>query len=642
MRRLAVVFAGTLLAFQALALVGAQSASAAVTACSFSGGSLTIGITASTGTYFTQDPAGNILVGGVKTDTIAGCNLSVAATTANTTAINVNGPAGLSNTDEAAEIDMVDSGGSSGIDWGAINWTINLGANGPDGDSFTVYNETSDTSIETDWGASGVDLNGDGDLDVVLSGVELFGDFNNASTEDQVVNAGGTTATGAAFPFAFGNTLDCSAQGVLGITCGISGGNGDDTLTGGTGNDFIDSAGTGDDVLAGGLGDDTLDGDGDEDAVDYSASATAVNVNLTTGIATGEGLDSLLGIEDIIGSAQGDTLTGSSGDNWITPGPGDDTIDGKDGEDTLDYSDATAAVTVDMAAGTETGGSGSDTFSHMEDAVGSDFDDSFADNQSDDNVYDGGGGNDLFTQGAANGTDEDSIDGNKGVDTVDYSLRTEDLFVSLTGASSGGTNEDDEILNVENAMLGSGDDEFFGSGFNNTVFPGGGTNVLNGSGGIDTLNYSVGYTTGVTVNMTGGGVSGGGAADSATAFENAIGTDFNDVLLGSDVTFGTNGANLLRGGKGNDLLSGNAGPDFLVGGPGNDSVRGGSGDDTMKGSKGNDNLRGGSGDDDIFGGPGKDTCNGGGGADHIVGCEKHSGLRLASVAHAARALAVKP
>ena len=55
------------------------------------------------------------------------------------------------------------------------------------------------------------------------------------------------------------------------------------TLVGGAGNDTV-TGGDGDDFVAGGLGNDTLNGGtAGEDAVDYSASATAVTVTLGGG-----------------------------------------------------------------------------------------------------------------------------------------------------------------------------------------------------------------------------------------------------------------------------------------------------------------------------------------------------------------------
>ena len=67
-------------------------------------------------------------------------------------------------------------------------------------------------------------------------------------------------------------------------------------------------------------------------------------------------------------------------------GNGNDTVDGVSGEDTYDVASAKDAVTVDLTAGTSTGGSGTDTLKHIEDVSGSDFDDSIT-GTSGDNVF---------------------------------------------------------------------------------------------------------------------------------------------------------------------------------------------------------------------------------------------------------------
>jgi hypothetical protein len=661
LRRSAVVVAFSLGAFQALSFVGANVASAAVATCSFTGGVLTLGITGAS--VVSQDTAKNILVDGVKTDTIAGCTTSAAANVGNTTAINVTGPAGVSLSNESLTIvtddrDFTAPTGTS-ISWGTINWTVNLGDNGvvPPGDTFTVDNSANtDDGVETDWGVSGVDLNGDGDLDVTLAGIETSVDLAGIGTTlltGDTVNAGGTTATGAAYATAI--TID----GSVGL--------GDQVLTGGAGSDSI-TGGAGDDLLAGGLGNDSLVGGGGEDGVDYSASLTAVVVTLgPPGVGSGEGLDSLTTIEDVYGSSLADTITGDAGDNWIGPGAGDDTVDGGANAgfgDTYDVSDAEDGVTVDLGAGTSTGGSGTDTLTRIENVSGSELNDTLT-GKSNDNILWGNGGNDLLSGGAgsqAAGVDDgtDSFDGGSGIDTIDYGLNTVATTVSLStptvpvactqltgncSVTNGIAGELDEILtnSVENAILGTADDSFTGSAFNNIVWPNGGSNSLAGGDGIDTLNYGVGYEAGVTINLSGGGASGGGQ-DSIGGFENAVGTAFNDSIFGTDVVLGTNGANLLVGGKGNDTISANAGPDLVRGGAGNDRVRGGSGDDTLKGQGGKDNIRGGQGDDDIFGGKGKDFCVGGAGHDLIKTCERprhnHQGPNGPGVA--SRLAAIKP
>lgn len=66
------------------------------------------------------------------------------------------------------------------------------------------------------------------------------------------------------------------------------------------------------------------------------------------------------------------------------------------------------------------------------------------------------------------------------------------------------------------------------------------------------------------------------------SIENAIGTQFDDVILGNK------DANRLEGGAGNDRLKGGAGDDHLFGGAGNDALFGQAGADRMEGGTGNE------------------------------------------------------
>ena len=173
-------------------------------------------------------------------------------------------------------------------------------------------------------GASGIDLNNDGDLDVTVAATEEVDVFGGAS--DDTIWGAGSTATGAAF------TVHLEAFG-----------------------------GGGDDTIASGAGDDVLDGQGDTtlgDTIDFSGATAGVNVNLAGFVATGMGSDQLFNFENIVGSGFNDSLTGDGSDNDIAPGAGDDTVSGGAGFDYIDYFDATAAVVVDMTANTATGGSG--------------------------------------------------------------------------------------------------------------------------------------------------------------------------------------------------------------------------------------------------------------------------------------------
>ena len=173
----------------------------------------------------------------------------------------------------------------------------------------------------------------------------------------------------------------------------IDGLDGIDLICGNEGNDDIDG-GPGIDGLVGGPGDDRLDGSEstdlfgeDPDFALYSDAPAAVQASLTTGVATGDGTDTLVNLEGIVGSPFNDTLEGDSGWNIIDGGPGDDSVvagagddylDGDDGNDAIDggpgrdsvtYHYAPAAVRVDLTRGVASGW-GSDTLTGVEDLSG--------------------------------------------------------------------------------------------------------------------------------------------------------------------------------------------------------------------------------------------------------------------------------
>ena len=70
----------------------------------------------------------------------------------------------------------------------------------------------------------------------------------------------------------------------------------------------------------------------------YTGSA-AVTANLTTGFATGQGADVLLGVESLTGSGAGDRLTGSAAPNTLVGGTGGDVLLGLAGNDALNSRD---------------------------------------------------------------------------------------------------------------------------------------------------------------------------------------------------------------------------------------------------------------------------------------------------------------
>jgi Ca2+-binding RTX toxin-like protein len=264
------------------------------------------------------------------------------------------------------------------------------------GSGFDFFEARSaDAGSDVVFGAGGVNLNADqervagsgADADLTLSGVDSY-EAIGGDGSDSFSGAGGT-GTGAPFQARF------VAAGFGGADL-LTGGDGADILAGMDGDDEI-RGGNGTDFLFGRTGDDTLDGQAGRDRAFYDRSPGAVQVSLATSgaQATGEGADTLIGVEDLTGSGFDDTLTGDGGPNSIDGGEGDDTLSGADGDDTLQglagsdtlngdtgsdtaaYEGSPSAVTVDLSqsARQDTGGAGADALSGIENLAGTFFDD---------------------------------------------------------------------------------------------------------------------------------------------------------------------------------------------------------------------------------------------------------------------------
>jgi RTX calcium-binding nonapeptide repeat (4 copies)/WD40-like Beta Propeller Repeat len=136
------------------------------------------------------------------------------------------------------------------------------------------------------------------------------------------------SAAGVTVDLSTGNGSGGEADGdVFAGIEGVVGSPFDDTLTGGAG----------DDRFQGLAGADTIDGGDGTDVASYELSPADVKVNLSNGIikdGDAQG-DVLWGIENLTGSAFGDTLTGEDNPNVLTGLDGDDDLSGKGGDDTL-------------------------------------------------------------------------------------------------------------------------------------------------------------------------------------------------------------------------------------------------------------------------------------------------------------------
>ena len=123
----------------------------------------------------------------------------------------------------------------------------------------------------------------------------------------------------------------------------LEGGSGSDTLIGGAGMDILDG-GSGDDLFFTGNGRDTVNGGSGNDTVSYQNADSSVRVDIHKNRSTEGDSDTLLSIENAIGSNHDDWFRGDKRDNELNGGQGNDFIRGGMGNDLL------------------TGGAGADTF----------------------------------------------------------------------------------------------------------------------------------------------------------------------------------------------------------------------------------------------------------------------------------------
>lgn len=225
----------------------------------------------------------------------------------------------------------------------------------------------------------------------------------------------------------------------------LFGGDGDDYLNAGKETDALDG-GVGNDTLIGALGNDLLDGGDGLDTADYSASIDGVTVNLLVTaaqqVSEATGLDTLLRIENLVGSAFDDNLTGTSSQNALLGGLGNDTLSGDAGADSLDGADGNDSLSGGMNADTLLGGIGDDWLG------GGQGTDSLAGGDGVDTLI-GGLGTDLLIGGA--GADrfvfrhvldgsvniDTLVDLQSGVDVVELSATIFSAFAGSTGLQIG-------------------------------------------------------------------------------------------------------------------------------------------------------------------------------------------------------------
>jgi serralysin len=265
----------------------------------------------------------------------------------------------------------------------------------------------------------------------------------------------------------------------------------------------------GDDAFGGSRGTDTIDGGAGSDVLSYDGFDSAVVADLVSGKAETElGTATMVRIEDLTGSEFADTLRGNSGRNLLQGLAGNDIIDGRGGIDTVSYLDATSAVTVDLTAGTATGGSGNDTLSGIERVIGSRHNDTLL----------GSAATDSFLGSFG----DDAIDGRGGIDTVEYGNVARGVTVNLGAGTATGGAGTDTLTSIENATGSIFNDTLVGSGKANTLRGMAGNDTISGGAGADRLNGDAGRD--ILSGGTGNDTLTGGLGQDVFRFNTTLGT----------------------------------------------------------------------------------------------------------------------
>lgn len=457
-------------------------------------------------------------------------------------------------------------------------------------------------------GGDGADtLDGGAGIDTMAGGAGNDTYFVDNSGDIIGENAGeGVDLVYASATYALGSSVDnLTLTGTLAINgtgnglANILTGNGAaNTLDGGGGDDRL--------IGGGGGGADTLMGGSGEDVADYSASTAGVTVDLASGTGLGGDAqgDTLNGVEDVTGSALGDTLLGNDDANLLSGGAGADMLDGRGGIDTMIGGAGNDTYIVDTSsdAVVELAGDGVDTVeSSVSYTLGANVDnltltgsaltgagnllDNAITGNTANNILSGNNGNDTLDGGAGNDTlvggvgddiyvvdttgDLINEQANEGTDTVRTTLNTYTLAANLENLTFAG---------LTGAFTGTG------NAVANVITGGAGADKLDGKAGADTLiglggddAYVVDNANDAVIEAAGGGIDIVTASVSYTLSANV-----DNLTLATGAANGTGNAiaNRIVGNAAANTLRGEGGDDYLDGGDGTDTMIGGSGDDT--------------------------------------------------------------
>ena len=268
----------------------------------------------------------------------------------------------------------------------------------------------------------------------------------------------------------------------------VIGGAGDDTLDGGDGDDLLN----GDTTSAGGTGNDILNGGAGVDRAAFYTTTGGVGATVDLNIVgvaqnTGQGMDTLTGIENLSGTVFADMLIGDGGDNWLWGS-------------TANFGGTTSATNND--------------------------------------TINGNGGNDLIEVGIGNHVVDGGADNDTFRFTENFTVTDPGISVSLLlqGSAQASGSGNWTLSNFENLSGGQGNDTLTGDGNANRITGERGDDTIFGGGGDDTLSgdllyivdtHGIGYsgqatlmlaTDDVVAEATGNDTIDGGAGDDTVLY----------------------------------------------------------------------------------------------------------------------------
>jgi Ca2+-binding RTX toxin-like protein len=173
-----------------------------------------------------------------------------------------------------------------------------------------------------------------------------------------------------------------------------------------------------------------------------------------------------------------DTFYSNAGANSFAGGAGTDTVS---------YSASGSSVIVDLFHQASSDGTVGDTLSGIENATGSNFNDTF------------------YSNAGAN-----SFAGGAGIDTVSYSASSAGVIVDLIAQATWDGSVGDTLSSIENATGSSNNDFLYGDANANVLDGGPGLDSLSGGAGNDSFVFRKGQASGdIIVDFNGNGAAAG-------------------------------------------------------------------------------------------------------------------------------------